>query len=110
MKLVAGEWEDKGAYRTADLYRFSESCFLQIVEIKPNTNVPKHYHKVQTEIFTILSGRAKLGIGEESYDAKPGDVFVCKPEDKHWVENESDEIFRILVFKYNWVEDDIYWD
>lgn len=33
--------------------------------------------------------------------AKAGDIFLCKPLDVHWVVNESDEPFRLLVFKYD---------
>jgi len=41
--------------------------------------------------------------------AKAGDIFLCKPLDVHWVVNESDEPFRLLVFKYGWTEGDIVW-
>ncbi len=109
MKLEAKEWEDRGSYRVSKLYEFGEGCFIQLVEIKPNAEVGVHYHAKQTEIFVVLSGRAKLGIGKEVYDAKAGDIYVCKPGDRHWVENSSD-VFRILVFKYNWSEDDIFWE
>ncbi len=109
MKLEPEEWVDRGNYRVSKLYSLSESCYIQLVEVKPKEKVGKHYHLKQTEVFAILNGRAKFGIGDEVFDAKTGDVFVCKPGDRHWVEN-GDEPFRILVFKYNWEENDIYWE
>jgi len=109
MKLEVTDWEDRGSYSVSKLYELGDGCFLQIVEIKPNKRVGKHYHLKQTEIFVILSGEAKLGIGNNVYDAKRGDIYICKPGDRHWVENGSEPL-RILVFKYNWEEDDIYWE
>jgi quercetin dioxygenase-like cupin family protein len=110
MKLEIAEWEDRGVYRVAKGFDIGDGCFIQLVEIKPKSKVEKHYHKKQTEVFVILRGEARLGIGEEVYDAKAGDVFLCEPEKRHWVENEKDGTFLILVFKYNWAEDDIFWE
>lgn len=110
MKLEALYWEDRGVYRVAKAFELSKDCFVQFVEIKPRSEVDKHYHERQTEIFAILAGEAVFGIGEKVYNAKPGDVFVCKPGERHWVKNYSNESFRILVFKYNYVENDLFWE
>ena len=51
-----------------------------------------------------------MGIGERIYNAKAGDIFICRPKERHWVKNYSNEPFRILVFKYNYAENDIFWE
>lgn len=110
MKLENLSWKDRGVYRVAKGFELSKDCFTQIVEVKPKKEVGRHYHEKQTEIFAILSGEAILGIGERVYNARAGDVFICKPGDRHWVKNYSNEPFRILVFKYNYAENDIFWE
>jgi len=109
MKFEGGEWQDRGTYRVMRVFDIADDSYVQIAEIKPRSSVEKHYHKKQTEVFVVLSGKAKLGIGEEEWEAKAGDIFLCKPMSVHWVVNESDEPFRLLVFKYGWVEGDIVW-
>lgn len=69
----------------------------------------KHYHKFQYELFYIISGEAKLGIGNEEYHAKPGDIYLVKPGDVHWVENNSEESFKLLVVKLNFRGEDTVW-
>ncbi len=109
MKLEPSGWDDRGSYRVAKLYDLDESCFLQLVEIKPNESVGKHYHMKQTEVFVVLSGEARFGIGEKEYNAKPGDIYICNPGERHWVVN-GDKRFRLLVFKYNYADNDIFWE
>jgi quercetin dioxygenase-like cupin family protein len=103
------EWEEKNGYRTIRVFDISDTSFVQIVEIPAGLNVGRHYHKRQTEVFYILQGSAVLGIGEEEYRANEGDIFLCKPGTVHWVNNVSDKAFRVLVFKYDWVEKDTVW-
>ncbi len=103
MKLEPEKWEDRGNYRTSKLHTFSESCFVQLVEIRGK--VGDHYHKKQTEIFVIVGGSGKLRIGEEEFDVKCGDVFVCPPGTVH----SADGNMRIVVFKYDYVPDDTVW-
>ena len=109
MKFKGLKWEDRGSYRIAKVFDVSNDSFVQLVEIKPKSKVGKHYHKQQTEIFVILDGEAKLGIGDKEWSAKPKDIFLCKPKDVHWVENDSEDPFLLVVFKYNWAENDTIW-
>ncbi|RLI70594.1 cupin domain-containing protein [Archaeoglobales archaeon] len=109
MKFEKLKWVDRGNYRVARVFNISNESFVQLVEIKPKSEVEKHYHKHQTEIFVILDGEAKLGIGSKEWLAKPKDIFLCKPKDVHWVENDKEYPFILVVFKHNWVENDTVW-
>ncbi|WP_048149068.1 cupin domain-containing protein [Palaeococcus ferrophilus] len=102
---------DRGTYRKLPLFEgeLPEGSYAQIVEVKPNQTVKKHYHREQYELFYIMSGEAKLGIGENEYIARPGDIFLVKPKTVHWVVNESDEPFRLFVVKLNYHGDDSVW-
>lgn len=84
-----------GTYRKLPLFEGElpeGGSYAQIVEVKPGgRTVGKHYHLRQYELFYIMSGEARLGIGEREYIARPGDVFLVKPKTVHWVINERDE-------------------
>ena len=103
-ELEDREWEDRGNYRVMKVFDIADDSFVQIVEIRGR--VGKHYHLNQTEVFTIMDGGGRLGIGDEVWDVKPGDVFLCRPKSVHFVESD---FVRILVFKYGWKPDDTVW-
>ncbi len=111
MKAKTMNFVDLATYRKLPLFEgeLPEGSYAQIVEIKPKQTVGRHYHLHQYELFCILSGEARLGIGERVHLAKPGDVFLVKPKMVHWVINERDEPFRLFVVKLNYRGDDSVW-
>jgi len=111
MKAEVKSLIDRGTYRKLPLFEgeLPEGIYAQIVEVKPGQTVKKHYHERQYELFCILSGEARLGIGDLEYLAKPGDVFLVKPKTVHWVINDCDEPFRLFVVKLNYHGDDSVW-
>lgn len=104
------EWVERRGYSkkillTEDEIK-SEGNLVQIVKVNPHTQIKPHYHKQTIEIFYILKGNAILFFGDRKIEAKPGDVFLCEPNDVHGVINDSNEEFSLLVFKINEKEDD----
>lgn len=90
-----------------DLNDFKEKGhLLQIVTIPPKTRQRLHLHKIQTEVFYILSGECIININNTNYLAKQGDVFICEPNDIHNLWNKTDESFKLVVFKINLPEKD----
>ncbi len=102
---------DRGTYRKLPLFEgeLPEGSYAQIVEVKPGQTVKKHYHERQYELFYIMDGEARLGIGETEYLAKSGDIFLVKPRTVHWVINERNEPFRLFVVKLNYRGEDSVW-
>jgi quercetin dioxygenase-like cupin family protein len=84
---------------------------LQVVTIPPRTKQRKHVHAVQTEVFYILEGETTININDRDYCAKPGDAFICEPEDTHFLWNKTDKEFKLVVFKIHKDErsDDTEW-
>ncbi len=106
------EWIDRGVYKKKVIVKPDDvdaDIMVQVVSIKPKSEVKGHYHKRHTEIFYILNGKGKIIINDEEKLCERGDVFICKPNDIHSAVNESEEEFKILVIKINYVEDDIFW-
>ena len=111
MKAKIEKKIDRGSYVKIPLFegKLPEGNYAQIVEIKPKAEVGKHYHKFQYELFYIISGTARLGIGEEEFEAKPGEIYLVTPGTVHWVVNESDKPFKLLVVKMNYRGEDTVW-
>jgi len=83
---------------------------LQVVTVPPRTRQRLHLHREQTEVFYVLEGQALIEIGGEEYFARPGDAFICSPGDRHSLWNQSDDDFRLVVFKINRPEkNDVVW-
>lgn len=79
---------------------------LQTVTIPPQTKQREHYHIKQTEVFYILEGECLIFINNKKYYAKPGDAFICEPNDKHYLWNQKTNPFKLAVFKINYPDDD----
>lgn len=112
MKLERRGWIDRGNYRKRILTQgeLGEGILVQVVQVPAGKAVGEHYHKQQTEFYYILRGKAKLRIGEEVYEAKQGEAYVCRPGDIHSVDNRaSDEAFELLVLKLNYHGEDSVW-
>ncbi len=87
----------------------SGGTLAQIVEIEAGSVVEDHYHKETYEFYHVIEGEVTFEINGEVTKLKQGDMMITEPGDVHSVRNESERLFRILVFKTNVVEDDIYW-
>lgn len=79
---------------------------LQVVIIPPHMRQRLHSHQVQTEVFYILEGESIITIDGIEHPAGPGDAFICSPGEIHNVWNQTDQDFKVLVFKINLPEDE----
>ncbi len=114
MNVVKKEdgWINRENYRKkviADQSILGEGRVIQIVEVKPGDEVKTHKHNKTEEIFFILSSAGKIIINGNEIETTDEQLLVCNAGDSHSVVNDSDETLRILVFKYNFVEDDTEW-
>ncbi|MFD2832543.1 cupin domain-containing protein [Gramella sp. AN32] len=78
-------------------YNYSEDhCFVKLssnntngelclVEdrIKPDFYLPRHHHKIMTEVFYILEGEVELIFDKESIICRPGDTITIPPNIWH---------------------------
>jgi quercetin dioxygenase-like cupin family protein len=75
---------------------FAMRCF----EIQPGGSMPNHTNRVEHEQF-VLSGSAKIGIGEEIFEVKKDDIIFIPANTPHWYRNISDEPFKFLCLVPN---------
>jgi len=89
---------------------WSPSNLLQEIKIKPGETAAAHIHKIQTEVFYIVTENGYRIVNGKKVTPKIWDVLIIKPNDSHAVVNESDVDYMYLSFKVNYVEDDLYRD
>ena len=57
-----------------------------------------HFHTLTEEMFLVLEGNPTIHIGDDTFDAKPGDFigFPSGCKQFYFIENKSDEIVKVL--------------
>lgn len=59
-----------------------ELCFVED-KIKPGFFLPRHHHKIMTEVFYILEGEVELIFDDETIICKSGDTITVPPNVWH---------------------------
>jgi quercetin dioxygenase-like cupin family protein len=73
---------------------------LRKFAMKPGGGMPRHTNTVEHEQY-ILRGHARIGIGENVYEAKTGDVVFIPEGMVHFYDNIGDELFEFLCIVPN---------
>jgi quercetin dioxygenase-like cupin family protein len=63
--------------------------------MEPGGGIPNHTNTVEHEQF-VLKGRARIGIGEQTFDVEAGDVVYIPASTPHWYEVQGEEPFEFL--------------
>lgn len=63
--------------------------------MEPGGGMPRHTNTVEHEQY-VLGGKARIGIGEEVYDVKKGDIVFIPGGIPHWYQTIGDESFEFL--------------
>ncbi len=68
--------------------------------MQPDSTMPNHTNSVEHEQY-VISGKAKVGIGNNIYDVKAGDVLFIPAGAPHWYETVGDEPYIFLCLGPN---------
>ncbi len=68
---------------------------LRKFSMLPGGGMPRHTNTVEHEQY-VLRGHARIGIGEEIYEVKQGDVVLIPADEIHFYENIGTEPFEFL--------------
>lgn len=117
MKLIKStekQWQEKTGYSkkiilTGDDLR-QPGSLVQELKIKPGETAVSHHHKKQTEIFYFLNSNGYFIVNGEKMELQAGDTLVIEPNDAHTVVNNTNNDFLYVAFKFNYGENDSYWD
>ncbi|MER3483839.1 MAG: cupin domain-containing protein [Meiothermus sp.] len=93
---------------TAEHYTWGQGCDgwhlvrtpeLGVIQerILPNTAEVRHYHRRSRQFFFILSGRARLELGEEVFSLGAGDGLEVPPGTPHRIRNDANADLEFVV-------------
>jgi quercetin dioxygenase-like cupin family protein len=68
--------------------------------MQPGGGIPNHTNTVEHEQY-VLTGRARIGIGDEVEEVAAGDVVFIPAGTPHWYEVQGDEPFEFLCIVPN---------
>jgi quercetin dioxygenase-like cupin family protein len=71
--------------------------------MEPGGGMPRHTNTVEHEQY-VLGGKARIGIGDQVFEVKKGDVVFIPENIPHWYQNTGDEIFEFLCIVPNKVD------
>ncbi len=81
---------------------------IEDVVIKSHGIVPIHKHKFTDEIFYITHNSAIMIVNDKEFKVKPGDFIYVEKNENHGFCNQSDQEFKMIVFKINFKKGDSY--
>lgn len=68
--------------------------------MQPGGGMPNHTNTVEHEQY-VLRGRARVGIGDEVFNVKQGDIVFIPAGVPHWYEVAGTEVFEFLCLVPN---------
>lgn len=63
--------------------------------MEPGGGMPEHTNTIEHEQY-VLRGHARIGIGDETYEVRAGDVVFIPEGMPHWYQNVGEENFEFL--------------
>jgi quercetin dioxygenase-like cupin family protein len=73
---------------------------LRRFRMQPGGGMPRHTNTVEHEQY-VLQGHARIGIGDETFEVRPGDVVLIPEGVVHFYENTGQEPFEFLCIVPN---------
>ena len=70
---------------------------LAFARVDSGQSTYPHLLKAQTEVYTILEGRGRMHIGDETRDVQAGDSVVIPPTSSQWIENTGEGVLRFTA-------------
>jgi len=68
--------------------------------MQPGGGMPRHTNSVEHEQY-VLNGQARIGIGNEVFDVKKGDVVFIPAGVVHFYQNTGEDTFEFLCIVPN---------
>jgi mannose-6-phosphate isomerase-like protein (cupin superfamily) len=98
--------DDSLAFITADgseireLLAHRNSCIqkqsLAEARLPPGGATTPHYHPQTEEIYYVLEGTARMRLGDEEREVRPGDAIAIPPGQVHQIVNTGATVLKFL--------------
>ena len=84
-------------------FALNQKCTVKLHYINPNQKWSLQTHEKRSEFFKIVSGEARVTVGEKVVDAKPGDEFEVPVGASHRIEAKEE---LVIIFELTFDEFD----
>ena len=74
-----------------------EAFSVKLEQMPPGTSEQKHYHRLASQFFFILKGRAVFEIEDEIVSADTGQGIHIRPLVKHKIRNEEETGLEFIL-------------
>jgi mannose-6-phosphate isomerase-like protein (cupin superfamily) len=78
---------------------FTDVDSFEIAVLPPGARAGRHRHSRTEELFFVLGGRARIGLGDDVVEVGPGDAILTGFMGLQSVEAIGDEPYRMLVIE-----------
>ena len=79
---------------------------IEDVIVIPKGKIPCHKHEFTEEIFYITENSAIMIVDNQEFKVSLGDMIYINKGENHGFRNESNQKFKMIVFKINFKEGD----
>lgn len=86
MKILTPEFKQKDGRRELRQLLTANLKQVNFYEAQRGAILGDHYHKTTKEYFYITKGTFMVQIGDNSFPANPGSLFLVEPGEKHTLE------------------------
>jgi mannose-6-phosphate isomerase-like protein (cupin superfamily) len=77
-----------------------------VLVLNPGEKLGAHYHNKVEETFFFLQGEPVFRVNDTEHRVKVGDAFMLEITDKHDIINDTQDVVRMVFFKYPFDPDD----
>ena len=86
-------------------YTLNQPASVRLVEVQPGQQTSLQYHQLRDELWVILDPGLKVQIGDDVFDARPGDEFLVPAERTHRIISTGGT-GRVLEVAYGFTTED----
>ncbi len=104
---IMDKYSEERPWGNFEQFTCNETSTVKLLNVNAGEQLSLQYHHNRDEFWRIISGEAKITIGDEEISGKAGDEFYIPKETNHRIKTEKlpVQILEISLGQFN--EDDI---
>jgi mannose-6-phosphate isomerase-like protein (cupin superfamily) len=91
---------DRGSYAIYELLPGVETGGKWSVALLEIQDSPRHFHRIEKEIFVVVAGRLEIELGDTRQQMGPAGAVEVDPERVHRLRSVGDQPVRVLCFNF----------
>ena len=87
-------------------YALNQPSSVRVITVEPGQETSVHYHRMRDETWVVLDAGLTVEIGDEVFEADPGEEFTIPAERTHRIRCTGPSPGRILEVAYGYTSED----